>query len=247
MCSNCEQPHSSFVVRQAHDELTMSGIRPALWLLAAELKVEWRHRQSFLSAGLFSLLVLLVQAISFSDVAHAATEIVFASFFISSFFASLLAEHARLARDRKTGIPCLLALSSASSPVLFAGKALALFGLICLIELVLLPFMIVFYNVPVSGPWPAVAGLAVLANVALAGLMTLFGASAGSWKGMGQTLSLPVVILPLVLPVLVTASIGAARVFAGVPSAPFLKLLLAADVTICTVGALAYRKLLGRM
>ena len=218
-------------------------------VLGAELKIEWRSRSGFFAALLFSLLVLLTQAMAFPVRLAARPEVAFAAFFISIFFAALLAENARIFREQKTGVPCLFAISSARPASVFLGKAAATVCLIGLIELFLIPFLIVFYNVPVGLAASSiffVSGFFLLTNLALAGLLTLFGAATASFKGIANVLALPLLILPMTLPILAIASIGAARGLDGQEFLPHLKLILAADISIWTVGLATYGKLLGR-
>lgn len=220
--------------------------RAAASVLAAEFKIEWRRPAAFVSAALFSLVVLSTQALVLPDVAVARTDLACAVFFISAFFAALLAEHSRIAKEQKNAVPCLLALSSSSTFSVYLGKVSMSFILVCLIEAGLFPFLIVFYNLPLEKSLGGVVGMSLLANFALACLMTLLGATASSWKGMRGALGLPLAILPLALPVLATVSIGSSRALSGLPFIPYVKLLLAADLSFWTVGVLSYGKLLGR-
>lgn len=215
-------------------------------IAAAELKVEWRTPIGFVSAALFSFLVLLTQHLVFPGHLVSRPEVAFAAFFISAFFAALLAETSRIARDGKTGAPCLLALSTTSSAGLFMGKTAVPLGFISLVELGLSPFLAVLYNLPMRSSWAAVAVLCLLANLSLSGLTTLLGVAASSWKGISRALSLPLIILPLALPVLATAAIGAGRTLPGGDFLPYAKLLLAAAIAVWTVGPITYGRLIGR-
>lgn len=226
--------------------MTIRGDRSAVAVLRAEWKIECRHPTAFISAVLFSLIVLLCQALVLPAIALAKTDIAFSAFFISSFFSALLAEHARIARDQKTGIPSALALTPSGISGIFLGKTVSAFILITLIEVGLFPFLIIFYNLSIGPIWMGVLGMVLPANFALACLTTLLGACAGSWKGLGGTLGLPLVILPIALPILATVSIGSSRALMGFSFISYFKLLLAACISIWTIGMLTYGKLLGR-
>ncbi len=215
-------------------------------VLSAEFKIEWRRPVAFVSAALFSLVVLSTQALVLPELAVGRTDMACAVFFISAFFAALLSEHSRIAREQKNGVPCILALSSSSAFSIYLGKVVMSFILICLIEAGLLPFLVGFYNLPLEKSLVAVIGMGLLANFALACLMTLLGATASSWQGMRGALGLPLAILPLALPVLATVAIGAGRALSDLPFISHVKLLLAADLSFWTVGVLSYGKLLGR-
>lgn len=223
-----------------------NGAAATMMVAAAELKSEWRSPFGFVCAALFSFLVLLTQALAFPTHLAARPEIAFAAFFVSTFFAGLLSENARIGRERKSGTPYLLALSTADAAWMYIGKAAVVFGVLGLIQICLFPFLVLFFNLPFPGPLRAVL-LCVEADVALACLLTLFGAAAFSWKGAGTILGLPILILPAALPILAAVSIGASSAWTGQPTVHYLKLLLAADLAIGTVGSLTYGKLLGRI
>lgn len=218
-----------------------------LAVLAAELKMEWRAPSGFAAAALFSVLILVCQSLTIPSRLMSHPEIAFSVFFVSVFFAALLSENARIAREQKTGFSHLLALSTAGPAQMYVGRAAASFCFMCMIELCLAPFLIVFYNLPVSRVLLTPAMLCMLAGLSLCGLTTLFGAATASWRGAGgNAIALPLVILPMALPILATASLGAARVLDGQPVWPYLKLLLAAVLAVWTVGLLTYGKLLGK-
>lgn len=218
----------------------------ALEILRCELKIEWRNSTGPVCAVLFSFLALLTQALSLPDRLSGDVSVAMAVFYVSVCFASILSENSRISRERKTGLPSLFSLSPAPSGDIFIAKTASIFFLIAFVEICLFPFLIIFFGLPVDARWVRVLALILAANVALAGLMALFGAGTSSWKGIGQTLALPVMLLPLALPILATASIGSAHVFLNQPAAPYLKLLIAADLVILTAGALSYGKLLGK-
>ncbi|MBI4178883.1 heme exporter protein CcmB [bacterium] len=215
-------------------------------IAAAEFKIEWRSPSAWVTSLLFAFLVLLTQALAFPAHLAALPEISFAAFFVSAFFAGILSENARLARDRRSGTPYFLALSAAAPERVFAGKSLAAFAILCLIQCFLFPFLVLFFNLPFAPAWPSALGLCLTANAALACLMTLFGTVTFAWKGVGASLGLPILILPMALPVLAAASIGSSLAWAGEPMVHYLKLLLATDIAVAVVGALSFGKLLGR-
>lgn len=215
-------------------------------VLMAELKIEWRNPSGIVSAALFSLLVLLTQALAFPTHLAARPDIAFAAFFISGFFASLLAENSRLARERKTGTQYMLALSTTNASHLFLAKSLATFSLMGMIQLCLFPCLILFFNLPLYSPEPGVALMCLCANFAIAGLTTLLGSATLSWKGIGSSLALPILILPNALPILAAVSIGTSLAWMHQPFIHYLKLLVASDIAVGMIGTLTYGKLSGR-
>ncbi len=213
-------------------------------LIQSELMIEFRNPTALMSAALFALLALLTQSLSVPSAASNSGA-AFAVFFISACFAGLLIEHERLARGKKTALGAMLALSPAGAPAIFTSRAIVGALLLVLTEVCLFPFLVVFFNVPLGTPLVSFAAIAVCADIALAELLTLFGAAGGSWKS-GGSLALPVLILPLAFPILALSTVGCARAFSGMPGLPFVKLLFASDVVLGVAGAFMYGKLLGK-
>lgn len=214
-------------------------------LLTAEWEAECRNPSAFVSAALFALLVLLTQSLAYPE-RGASPSMAFAIFFVSAFFSAILAEHERTARDRKTGIAHMLALAPVGPRAIFLSRALIRVFWMTLTQICLLPFLVIFFNVSIEEQLGRLAAACLLSNIALAGLTTLLGVAGAVWKGIGSALALPVLILPLAFPILALASVGIGRGYQELDVAPFLKLLLASDIIVLTVGCLTYGKLLGR-
>ncbi len=222
------------------------GASRAIFL--AEWLVEWRNPAGFVSALLFALIVLLAQSLAVPAYELSRPEVSQSAFFISILFASILGEYSRIARDQKTGTSFGLALTSASPARLFFGKMAVGLAQMTVLELCLFPMLVLFYNVPLSAGRPpcVIAAVCLSANFSFACLTTLLGAGLGAWKGASQALALPIMTLPFLLPVLVSATLGAARAISGEPVFPFAKLLLASNVSAALVGSLTYGKILGK-
>lgn len=218
---------------------------PLLALLAAEWETECRNPGAFVSAVLFALLALLTQSLAY-PVHGAMPSMAFAIFFVSAFFSAMLAEHERIACDKKTGIAHMLALAPVGPQVIFAARMLMRVFWMTLTQVCLLPFLVIFCNIQIAPEIGRVAAACLLSNVALAALTTLLGVAGAAWKSIGNALALPILIMPVAFPILALASVGVGRGFQGLAIAPFLKLLLAADIILVTVGSLTYGKLLGR-
>jgi heme exporter protein B len=97
---------------------------------------------------------------------------------------------------------------------LFVAKALALFGFLCVIELVAVPaFVILLLGPSPWGPLPELALVLLLANVGIAVIGTLVGGIAVRTRA--RDLIGPLIALPLLVPVVLAASEATAPLLAA--------------------------------
>jgi len=107
------------------------------------------------------------------------------------------------------------------------------------VQLVALPAVGLFYNVPLGAVVLPLAGLALLAALGVVAVGTLFSAMAVNTR-LAELL-LPMLSLPFFLPIVMAASQTTSRLLAGRPAAeawPWLRILLAFDIVFvvgCTL------------
>ena len=110
----------------------------------------------------------------------------------------------------------------------------------CGIQIIAIPSLALFYNLPVGKPLFIVSGIVFLAMVGIVAVGTLFSAMAVNTR-LAELL-LPMLSLPFFVPVLMNAAQAASRIFAGRPVAevmPWLKILIAFDIVFvlaCTIA-----------
>lgn len=134
----------------------------------------------------------------------------------------------------------LLRLTGLHPAVRLAGRGLANGALLLAFELVLLPVVIMLYDPPLAG-WPWLLTVLPLVGVGLAVLGTLAGALA---QGLaGRTALGPLLVVPLALPLLLSATqVGEATRYGRQPWA-WLLLLTLVDVIAALAVVLSARHL----
>ena len=123
---------------------------------------------------------------------------------------------------------------------IFLGKSLANLVFVLAIQVIAIPAVALFYNLPFDLGLLTVAGIAVLAAVGLVAVGTLFSAMAVNTR-LAELL-LPMLALPFFVPIVIPASQATAALLAGRPIAEamsWLKLLVAFDIVFvwaCTIA-----------
>lgn len=138
-----------------------------------------------------------------------------------------------------------LLLAPGDKSAIYVGKVAGNLVLMLLVEAVLIGLFGVFFNLDLGRHLPGLAIVLVLGTVGFAAVGTLFAAMTAHVRA--RELLFPVLLLPVQMPVLLGAVKATEAVLLGEPLgavAPWIKLLLAADVIYLTVGILTFDAIL---
>ena len=215
-------------------------MRGALAILAKDLRIEWRTRESLASVFVLGVLLLIVLAVAHDPTPEAAPALVPAVMWVSFVFTGIVGIQRGFLLEREND--CLAGLLSAPlDPAdIYAGKFAANVVLLAVTQAVIVPLAGIFLHADL---WPVLPGLLVvllLGNVGFAALATLFGALAARTRAR-ETL-MPVLLLPLLVPLLIGAVQATQAVLAGGLGAAreAVAVLVAFDVIFAVAGWLLF-------
>jgi heme exporter protein B len=221
---------------------TPPGMLHAAWLVARkDLAIEFRTRTAFFSAMVFALLGLTIFYFAWDATAVAAIDLAPGVLWVIFTFSGLLGlqrsfgiEQADRAMDALLAMPI-------DRESIYLGKAIANIVFVAGVQVVALPAVGLFYNVPLGAIALPLAGLALLAAIGIVAVGTLFSAMAVNTR-LAELL-LPLLALPFFLPIVMAAAQVTARLLAGRPAAeawPWLRILLAFDLVFVVACTLAF-------
>jgi heme exporter protein B len=221
-------------------------VRPSLlgaaWLVARkDLRIEFRTRTAFLSALVFALLGLWVFYFAWDSTAVAAIDLAPGVVWVIFIFSGLLGLQRSFAIEQTERAVDALLISPIERESIFLGKALANLIFVGGLQLVAIPALAIFYDLPVAHAIVTIAGVALLATIGFVAIGTLFSAMAVNTR-LAELL-LPMLSLPFFVPVIMTAAPATARLLAGRPISeawPWLKILVAYDIVFLTACTLAF-------
>ncbi|MGH9583145.1 MAG: heme exporter protein CcmB, partial [Bryobacteraceae bacterium] len=193
-------------------------VRQALSIARKDLAVELRTKESLNAAGAFAIAILLLFSFAF-DPTDADNRAYFGGLLWLVFaFAGALIFNRGFARELPN--ECLdTLLSSPLSPAsLVLGKAIAVFVMLAVVEIVSLFIFGVFYNVHWWLHLGELAGVFVLATWGIAVVGAVFGALTVNLRL--RELMLPVIIYPLLIPLLIAAIELTGTLFQNQPLTP---------------------------
>jgi heme exporter protein B len=199
--------------------------------LAKDIRLE--SRDAINSMLFFSLLVVVIFSFSFDPNAEESREIAGGLIWVAFLFAAVVALNQTWARELRNQVLDAYRVSPAPASSLFVAKALGNFILVSLLEALMAPLFMIFYNLRVLGPAWQLIPVAILGTWALVVNGTFFAAM--SLRTRSREIMLPLLLFPISIPA-VQSMVEATRIIlAGDASARFwIVLLLTYDVVFTT-------------
>jgi heme exporter protein B len=218
------------------------GILHAAWLIARkDLLIEFRTRTAFFSALVFSLLAVVIFYFAWDPTAVTPLDLAPGVLWVIFTFSGLLGLHRSFGVELADRAMDGLLSAPVDREAVYLGKALANLAFVLGVQAIAIPAVALFYNVPLQGGGPALAGIAVLAAVGLVAVGTLFSAMTVNTR-LAELL-LPVLALPFFVPIVIPAAQATAKLLAGRPvaeAAAWLKVLLGFDIVFVFACAAAF-------
>jgi heme exporter protein B len=182
------------------------------WInVTKDLRLEWRSRDVFNSMMFFALVVVVVFSFAFER--EDSRPVMGGLIWIAFLFSTTMALNQSWARELRNGVLDAYRVSPAPAEALFLGKCLGNFILIMLLECLMAPLFVVFYNLSSVGPLWQLLLVAVLGTWALVVNGTFFAAM--SIRTRNRELMLPLLLLPISLPAVISMVTGTTQVLSG--------------------------------
>src|SRR5277367_5067245 len=177
----------------------LSGIVRAT--LAKDLRLEWRSKDAINSMLFFALLIVVIFSFSFDPLAEESRRIAGGLIWVAFLFAAVTALSQTWARELRNQVLDAYRISPAPANALFLAKALGNFILVSLLEALMAPLFVIFYNLRVLGPAWQLIPVALLGTWALVVNGTFFAAM--SVRTRSRELRLPLLLFPVSIPAVI--------------------------------------------
>ena len=211
--------------------------------LAKDLRLEWRSKDATNAMLFFALLVVVIFSFAFDPNAEEARQIAGGLVWVAFLFASSMALNQSWARELRHHVLDGFRVSPAPANALFLGKALGNFIFVGILEIIIAPLFMVFFNLRVLGnPWQLVLVM-FLGTWALVGNGAFFAAM--SLRTRNRELMLPLLLFPISIPALL-AMVGATSAVLTGSNEPDLgiKFLAVYNVVFTTLALLLFETVL---
>src|SRR5215216_6068074 len=212
------------------------------WLIARkDLAIEFRTRSAFLAALVFALLAIVIFFFAWDATAVAATDLAPGVLWVIFTFSGLLGMHRSFGVEQPDRAIDGLIAAPIERESIFLGKAIASLAFVLAVQVIAIPAVGIFYNLPLGAIAAPLALIAVLAAIGLVAVGTLFSAMAVNTR-LAELL-LPMLALPFFVPIVIPAAQATAKLLSGRPvieASAWLKLLVAFDIVFVVACTLAY-------
>lgn len=207
--------------------------------LVKDLRLEWRSKDAINSMLFFALLVVVLFSLAFDPTRESSRQIAGGILCVATMFASVSALNQAWARELRHQVLDAQRMTPAPAASLFMGKALANFLFVTVVELILTPVFIIFYNLHALGNGWLLALVLPLGTWALVINGTFFAAL--SIRTRNRELLLPLILFPLFIPALLGMVLGTTAILTGEADPRlWIKLLAGYDVIYTTICLLLF-------
>src|SRR5690606_34954932 len=131
-------------------------------------------RSAFLSALVLSLLSLVIFFFAWDPTAVGPLDLAPGVLWVTFTFSGLLGMHRSFGVEARDGAMDALLVSPVPREAIFIGKGLANLVFVLGVQAIALPAIALFYNLPITRSFVALAGVMILAAIGLACIGTLF-------------------------------------------------------------------------
>ena len=217
-----------------------SGVTAAT--LKKDLRLEWRSKDAINSMLFFSLLVVVVFSFSFDPSAEESRQIAGGLIWVSFLFAAVVALNQTWAREIRNQVLDAYRVSPAPANSLFLAKASGNFIFVLVLEAVMTPLFIMFYQLRSLGPAWELLVVAALGTWALVVNGTFFAAM--SIRTRSREIMLPLLLFPISIPAILGMVQATNAILTGEGARFWIVLLVTYDLVFTTACLLLFETVL---
>ena len=180
----------------------MSYFQVIAAIVKKDILMEVRTKQVINAALLFAVLFVVVFSFTMEIGSNMEQKLSGGIFWVSVAFAGILSFNKTIGSETDNGSFEALMLAPVDKSAVFFGKVISNMLFLLLVEVILIPLFLVFYNVNIIGH-PLMAVVIILSTYAYSLIGTLF--SIISVRTSSKEIMMPVLFLPFMVPVIIAA------------------------------------------
>jgi len=221
----------------------MSYLRIVWAHLAKDLRLEWRSKDSINGMLFFSLLVVVLFSFAFDPTMAVSRQIAGGILWVALLFASTTALNQTWTRELRHQVLDAQRMAPSPASALFLAKVLANFLFVTMIEVVLGPLFIIFYNLHAIGQGWWMAAVLPLGTLALVVNGTFFAAL--SLRTRNREMLLPLILFPVSIPALLAMVQSTSAILTGeFDPGLWINMLVGYDIIFMTLCLLMFETIL---
>jgi heme exporter protein B len=193
--------------------MNLSITRLTIVNVAKDLRLEWRSRDVLNSMLFFALLVVVIFSFAFNPTVEESRRMAGGLVWTASLFSIVMALNQSWARELRNGVLDAYRVSPAPPQALFFGKVIGNYLLVLILECLMAPLFVLFYNLSAVGSYWQLGVIFLLGTWALVVNGTFFAAM--SIRTRNRELMLPLLLMPISIPVMVALVTATTEVLTG--------------------------------
>jgi len=216
-----------------------STLSKVLAIMRKDIIAELRTREVIFSVLVFAILVIVVFNFAFGTDKPTMEAVAPGVLWVAFVFSGVLALSRTFIPEKENGCLEGILSSPVSREVIYLGKMLAAFLFMLAVEAITLPVFALLFDLPVLS-FPVIL-TTVLATLGFVAVGTLFSALAVNTRA--REMILPILFLPVVVPVIISAVKASALALSGEPwsnLASWLGIIVAFDIIFLVVSYLIF-------
>jgi heme exporter protein B len=211
--------------------------------LSKDLRLEWRSKDAINGMLFFSLLVVVLFSFAFDPTMAVSRQIAGGILWVALLFASTTALNQTWTRELRHQVLDAQRMAPSPASALFLAKVLANFLFVTMIQVVLGPLFVIFYNLHALGQGWWMAVVLPLGTLALVVNGTFFAAL--SLRTRNREMLLPLILFPVSIPALLAMVQSTSAILTG-ESDPglWINMLAGYDIIFMTLCLLMFETIL---
>ena len=211
--------------------------------LAKDLRLEWRSKDAINGMIFFSLLVVVLFSFAFDPTMAVSRQIAGGILWVALLFASVTALNQTWTRELRHQVLDAQRMAPSPASALFLAKVLANLIFVTVIEIVIGPLFVVFYNLRALGQGWWMVLVLPLGTLALVVNGTFFAAL--SLRTRNREMLLPLILFPITVPALLAMVQSTTGILSGeFDPGLWIQLLGGYDVIFLTLSLLLFETIL---
>ena len=185
------------------------------WLVWKDLLSEMRSRETISSMFFFALIVILIFSFSFSMDQQTARELMPGIMWVAFVFTGIIGLGKSFTAELQNDCLENLQMNPIPRGAIYLGKLASNFLFMLIVELILFPLFVIFFNLDVFDKIPLFVLVLISGTLGVSAVGTLF--SAMTVQIRAREVMLPILLLPLIVPVMIGAVEATGGVLRGDP------------------------------
>ena len=181
----------------------MIFFRVIRWIVWKDLISEIRSRENISSMFFFALIIILIFSLSLSMDQEMVKEMIPGILWIAFSFTGIIGLGKSFLVETQNDCMENLLMAPIPKGAVYLGKLLGNFLFMLVVEIVIFPLFIIFFNLDIFGQIPMIMLICFLGTLGLAAMGTLLSAMTVQIKA--REVMFPLMLLPLVVPVIIGA------------------------------------------